>query len=174
MVLFVALPLVFGLAACGGDSKDKGVASGGTSAKPSGQAGANAPINPGNAPINPQDAQLKFAQCMRENGVNVPDPVAGQPARIPNTGGDTAKLEAATKKCQPILQSGGGLINPNDPKIQDQLVKFAQCMRKNGVDMPDPNPADGGKMQIPSGASQDKLQAAQNACKQFLPGGGPQ
>ena len=164
MALFVVLPLAFGLVACGGDQKDQTVASGG-SAKPSSAANSN-------APINPRDAQVKFTQCMRENGVNVPDPVPGQPARIPSAGGDQAKLEAATKKCQPILQSGGGLINPSDPKVQDQLVKFAQCMRNNGVNMPDPKSADGGKMQIPSGASQDKLQAAQKACSQFLPGGG--
>jgi hypothetical protein len=167
LALCVALPLAFGLVACGGGQKDQNVASGGGSAEPSSGARSN-------APINPQDAQVKFAQCMRENGVDIPDPVPGQPARIPSAGGDQAKLETATKKCQPILQSGGGLINPNDPKVQDQLVKFAQCMRKNGVNMPDPKPADGGKMQIPSGASQDKLQAAQKACGQFLPGGGPQ
>jgi hypothetical protein len=164
MALIVALPLVFGLAACGNSGGDKGVASGGGSTKPSAQPGAN-------ASINPQDAQLKFAQCMRENGVNVPDPDPGQPARILGGNGDRVKLEAATKKCQTFLQAGGQ-INPNDPKIQDQLVKFAGCMRKNGVDMPDPNPADGGKMQVPSG-SQAKLQAAQKACQQFLPGGGP-
>jgi hypothetical protein len=165
MALSVALPLVFGLVACGGGQQDQTVASGGGSAKPSSEASSN-------APTNPQDAQVKFAQCMRENGVDVPDPVPGQPARIPSTGDDQTKLEAATKKCQPILQSGGGLVNPNDPKVQDRLVKFAQCMRKNGVNMPDPKPADGGKMQIPSGASQDKLQAAQKACSRFLPGGG--
>jgi hypothetical protein len=163
MVLSVLIPVAFGLAACGGNDKGEGVASG--NRHPSSAASAG-----GNAKMNPQDAQLKFAQCMRENGVNVPDPEPGQPARIEDTSGDKAKLESATKKCQPILQQGGGLMNPSDPKIQDALLKFTRCMREHGVDIPDPGPD--GKMQVPSG-SQAKLQEAQQQCQQFLPGGGP-
>jgi hypothetical protein len=163
MVLFFLSPMVFGLSACGGGAKDDGVASGG------GTATSAAPAAP-NAQVNPRDAQLKFAQCMRQNGVNMPDPQPGQPARIPDANGDQAKLEAATKKCQPLLQQGGGQINPSDPKFRDALVKFAKCMRQHGVDMPDPGPD--GRMQIPSGA-QAKLQAAQQQCNQLLPGGGP-
>jgi hypothetical protein len=163
MVLLVLVPAVMGLSACGGDNKGKDVASGGGNVSASATPGAN-------APINPQDAQVKFAQCMRENGVNVPDPQPGQPARIEDTSGDKAKLESATKKCQPVLQQGGGMINPSDPKVQDALLKFTKCMREHGVNIPDPGPD--GKMQVPSG-SQAKLQAAQQQCQQFLPGGGP-
>ncbi len=163
MFLSVLVPLVLGMSACGGDKKDDGVASGG------GQ-----PSNAGNAssaaPANPQDAQVKFAQCMRQNGINMPDPQPGQPARITDTGVDKSKLQAATQKCQPIMQQGGGPINPNDPKVQDAMLKFTKCMREHGVNIPDPGP--GGQMQIPSGASRDKLQAAQQQCNHFLPGGG--
>jgi len=171
VVKLALLPAVFALSAltlvaCGDDGgSDSGVASGGGTPAPSASAA-------GNAPIGGQDAQLKFAQCMRENGVNVPDPQPGQPARITDTSAGEAKLQAATTKCQPLLQAGGGQINPNDPAVQDALVKFTECMRKQGVDMPDPEP--GGKMQIPTGVSRDKLQAAQKECQKFMPGGGGQ
>jgi hypothetical protein len=169
MAQLVLLPIVlalsaFSIAACGdGKGSAPGVASGGGTAAPSASAG-------GNAPIDGQDAQLKFAQCMRENGVNMPDPKPGEPARVTDTNVDQARLEAATKKCQPLLQAGGGGIDPNDPAVRDAFVKFAKCMRDHGVDMPDPGP--NGQMQIPTGVSQEKLQAAQQQCSQYMPGGG--
>jgi hypothetical protein len=53
-----------------------------------------------------QDAALKFAQCIRENGVtDFPDPAPGQPLvdtnRIPsaNTAGGMSILNAAMQKC---------------------------------------------------------------------------
>ncbi len=107
---------------------------------------------------------------MRENGVNIPDPQPGQPLRITDPKASQAKMEAATKKCQPLLQAGGGPINPNDPAVQDAMVKFTQCMRAHGVNIPDPGP--NGQMQIPNGVPQDKLQQAQQQCQQYLPGGG--
>jgi hypothetical protein len=143
------------------------VASGGSAPTPSASASAG-----GNAPINGQDAQLKFAQCMRENGVNMPDPAPGQPARIPDTGVSQSKLEAATKTCQPLLQAAGGQIDPNDPAVQDAMVKFTKCMREHGVNIPDPGP--NGQMQVPTGVSQDKLQQAQQQCNKYMPGGGGQ
>jgi hypothetical protein len=159
------LAVALGLTACGDDQgSDSGVASGGSTPAPSASAS-------GAAPIGGQDAQLKFAQCMRENGVSVPDPQPGEPARITDTTASQAKLEAATKKCQPLLQAGGG-INPNDPAVQDAMVRFTKCMREHGVDLPDPAP--NGQMQIPTGVSQDKLQAAQQQCQKYMPGAGGQ
>lgn len=153
--------LVFGLAACGGGSDNSGVASGGGSAKPSAPASRQA--------ADPADRQLKFAQCMRQNGVDMPDPKPGEPMRIPQNAAPS-KLQTATKKCQSYLQGGGGRVNPKDPKWRDAMVKFAQCMRQHGVQMSDPDP--NGKMQVPSG-SQDKIQKAQQACQKYRPGGGP-
>jgi hypothetical protein len=165
-VLSVIALSALSLTACSGKgAADTGVASGGGTPAPSESASAN-------APTNGQDAQLKFAQCMRENGVNIPDPQPGQPLRITDPNASQATMEAATKKCQPLLQAGGGPINPNDPAVQDAMVKFTQCMRAHGVDIPDPGP--NGQMQIPNGTAQDKLQQAQQQCQQYLPGGGGQ
>jgi hypothetical protein len=164
-LVVVAVPAVLGLAACGGKKGDDGVASAGGSGRPSASA---------SAPANAKDAQLKFAQCMRENGVNVPDPQpGGKGVRLQDTGADPAKVEAATKKCQPLLQGGGQAGTPTDPKTQDQLVKFAQCMRAHGVDIKDPKSGSGGSMLQGGQGSPAKLQAAQKACRNLLPGGGP-
>jgi hypothetical protein len=166
MALIVVFPAVLGLVACGGKKDDDGVASAGGSAKASASPSATA---------NVRDAQLKFAQCMRENGVNVPDPAPGGKGgvRLQDTGADPAKVQAATKKCQPLLQAGGQIGTPNDPKAQDQLLKFARCMRAHGVKMKDPKPGSGGMLQGGQGGSPEKLQAAQKACQSLLPGGGP-
>ncbi|MDN3356459.1 hypothetical protein [Actinomadura sp. DC4] len=163
MALIVVFPALLGLVACGGKKDGDGVASAGGSASASASATADA-----------TDAQLKFAQCMRENGVNVPDPSSGKGVRLQDTGADPAKVEAATKKCQPLLQGGGQIAPPNDPKAQDQMLKFAQCMREHGVKIKDPKPGSGGGMlQGGEGGSPEKLQAAQKACQSLLPGGGP-
>lgn len=154
--------VVFGLSACGGGNGDDGVASGGGKATPSAAASQK-------GTGNTADAQLKFAQCMRQNGVDMPDPQPGQPLRVPDNA-DPSKLETASKKCQPILQQGGGQINPQDPKWRDAMTKFAKCMRQHGVQMSDPDSS--GKMQVPSG-SRAKIQQAQKACQKYRPGGGP-
>jgi hypothetical protein len=59
-----------------------------------------------------QQAGLKFAQCMRDNGVkDFPDPVKGEPLidtnRIPSTAttGGMTILGAATQKCRALLDA---------------------------------------------------------------------
>jgi hypothetical protein len=67
-----------------------------------------------------------------------------------------------------------------DPELADQLLEFAQCMRDEGIDFPDPQFSGGGvTVQIggPDGdgidPSSEAFQAAQEACGELLPGGGP-
>lgn len=165
MALVVAVPAVFGLAACGGKAGDDGVAS-----AAGGTAKASASASPSQS-LNPQDSALKFAQCMRQNGVDMPDPEPGGGIRIRANPGTRSKMEAAMKKCQHFMQGGGRLANPNDPKVRDQMLKFAQCMRQHGVDMPDPQPGKGIQLRVNKG-SEAKVEAAQKACQQFAPGGG--
>lgn len=159
--LFTIVALTAGLAAaCGGNGDDSGVASAG-SGKPKASAS-------GTKSLRPEDAQLKFAQCMRANGVNMPDPTPGQKGfRITENKGDQGKTQAAMKKCQQYLQAGQQ-GKTQDPKVHDQQVKYAQCMRQHGVNIPDPKP--GQPMKVTGRRGQ--LQQAQEACKSLLPGGG--
>jgi hypothetical protein len=104
-----------------------------------------------------QQAGLDFARCMREHGVDMPDPQAdGGFLRIgpgPGEGGPSQAgeltppegFEEADKVCrhhlEGLIQDGGG---PIDPAEQDRALKFAQCMRDHGVEMPDPDFSKGG------------------------------
>jgi hypothetical protein len=61
-----------------------------------------------------QQAALKFAQCIRQNGVlDFPDPVNGQPLvdtnRIPSTNepGGMSLLQAAMHKCRDVAAAAG-------------------------------------------------------------------
>jgi hypothetical protein len=165
MALVMAVPAVFGLTACGANGGDDGIASAG-----GGSAKASASASPSQS-LNPQDRALKFAQCMRQNGVDMPDPGSDGRIQIRANPGNQAKVQAAMKKCQHFMQGGGRLGNPDDPKVRDQMVKFAQCMRQHGVDVPDPQPGQGLQFRVNKG-SEAKLQAAQKACQQYAPGGG--
>jgi hypothetical protein len=81
------------------------------------------------------------------------------------------KLQAALKKCQSWLQAGGKLPDLKDPKVRDQYVKFAQCMREHGIDMKDPDPD--GTIQIPAGKTDpETVNKAREACKALAPGAG--
>ncbi|GAA2104207.1 hypothetical protein GCM10009780_55400 [Actinomadura alba] len=169
LAVAVVLPAVLALTACGGGGEEgDGIASAG------GGGAKNAAASPSQS-LSPEDAQLKFAQCMRENGVEMQDPGSDGRVRIQATGkaGDQGKMQAAMKKCRPYLEAGGKMPNMQDPKVRDQFVKFAQCMRENGVDMPDPGP-DGGLMikGNPGEGGRDKLEKAQKACASLRPGGG--
>lgn len=138
MVAASVLMLALGAAGCGrGTATDPSVASaqqGG--AKPTASASAAASADP--------DAELKFARCMREQGLTwFPDPNAGRMSVTIPKGTDPAKMEAAQKACKQFLPDGG---NPPKPSAEDleNARKMAQCMRDNGIPtFPDPNP-DGG------------------------------
>lgn len=121
-----------------------------------------------------QDAMLEFAACMREHGVDMPDPKMSSDGGIsiaveasaPASGGggpDSAemkKTEEANKACEHIMEAVMGEpdeMSPEDQaKFRDEQLAYAKCMRDNGVDMPDPEiEFDGGKTKINMGAPGD-------------------
>ncbi|GAA0928364.1 hypothetical protein [Virgisporangium aurantiacum] len=69
--------------------------------------------------------------------------------------------------------------DPDEGDIAAQTAKYASCMRENGVDMPDPEVDDDGRVKFggpaeagAEPADREKVQAAQEKCKQYLPNGG--
>ncbi|WP_236009081.1 hypothetical protein [Actinomadura physcomitrii] len=164
-MIAVAGGVLVGAVACGGGGD------GGDGVASVGGAAAKASASPSRS-LSPEDAQLKFAQCMRQNGVDVPDPGSGhaETMRI-GKGAEKGKLQAALKKCQSWLQAGGKLPDLKDPKVRDQYVKFAQCMREHGADMKDPDPD--GTIHIPVGKTNpETVNRAREACKNLAPGAG--
>lgn len=97
------------------------------------------------ASVDKADQARKFAACMRENGMpNFPDPDANGEFDISGLaggGGDRGKVRAALEKCQDLRPPG---LGPDAAQANpEQLLKWAQCMRDKGVDVPDPNPNGG-------------------------------
>jgi len=128
-----------------------------------------------------QQGALDFARCMREHGVDMPDPkVEGNglmKMEIGNAGRkpDLKKMQAAEQACRKHLQNGGEGRRQPDPKFLDQALKFARCMRQHGVDMPDPS-AEGGLVfqagKAGGGPDSPRFKQAQRACQSLMPAPG--
>ena len=132
-----------------------------------------------------EQALLDYAECMRDHGIDMPDPKisseeGGGILIEQDAGGDmnpeSEEFQQADKACQPILEDAMGDIEV-DPEQQaemrEQLLEFAQCMRDHGIDMEDPVFDENGRVQIktngPDGSggdprSDEDFQAAQEAC----------
>lgn len=146
--------LAFLAAACG-DSGGKSEAGGSGTGASTGNGGAS------------MDQRLKLAKCMREHGVDMPDPKPGQDQpgiTIGGNGVSPQKIEKAMKACRSV--AGIPAPKPISPAEKDKQLKFARCMREHGVDMPDPtfngaNPA----IPLPSaGPEKDRFDKASKAC----------
>ena len=102
--------------------------------------GSNAPSETGTGAkqLTARDKAVKFAECMRENGVSdFPDPNAKNDFDygVSVTPAVWKKTLAACKDLQPA----GTLSAKRTPVEQSTSLKFAQCIRDNGVkDFPDP------------------------------------
>lgn len=106
----------------------------------SGSSGTN------NTAANAQEA-VKFAECMRSNGVSeFPDPGASGSFTIDgivngsSLDPNTAAFKQAISACK-NLEPAGFMGSKRSPQQMDAALKFAQCIRANGVpDFPDPTP----------------------------------
>lgn len=121
------------------------------------------------ATANAQDQAVKFAQCMRQHGVDVPDPQPGQGGiQIKASAGsvDQAKLQQAMNACRKYSPKLAG--NPNNPAQRDRMLKLAQCLRQHGINIPDPQPGQGLRIRV-NKADAAKMQQAQQACRKEVP-----
>ncbi|WP_165964476.1 hypothetical protein [Actinomadura sp. KC216] len=154
VALAILLPL---LAACGGSDDPPGGS--GTAAG-------------GGAAGNGNDQYVKYAQCMRENGVpDWPDPIDGTKFRMPKGKIDpnTPQFKEAEKKCESVRPPGW--TSRQDPSLQNKMLKYAQCIRKNGVpQFPDPQDGklDPGSVDLDS----PQFKAAEQKCRSLRPAGG--
>ncbi len=147
-----------GLAACGGDD----------------------PSANGSTASQRRDAELQFARCMREHGLNVPDPQPGQRGMrlsVPK-GTSRDKVDAAQKACQKYLDKvkPPPMSDADKKKFRDAALANAQCMREHGLpNFPDPTfgPDGGAQIRLKRGTDLDpdsaKFQDAMKACEKLLP-----
>jgi hypothetical protein len=170
--------LLFALAACSASAAGpSGVAS------LESEAPANASAEP-SASLSPEDAQLAFAECMRDHGIDMPDPETtggggGGAVRIGGRGENPEEFQAAMEECNEFLEAAGNFRGEPDPEQFDKMLEFAQCMRENGIDMPDPQQGGGIRIQrnddgnVTNGEGvidpeSPEFQAAEEACRPIL------
>jgi hypothetical protein len=162
------LLLALALTACGRADGGGGVAT------------ANGTASASAVPVGGRGDALKFAQCMRDNGLpDFKDPGAsgGGGALLPQ-GADPKQVQAAQEKCKQYLPNGG-----EPPKVSAEEVErsrqFAKCMRANGVpDFPDPagdSGAMGGRQLEGVDTKSPEFKAGVQKCEKLVPRptGGP-
>jgi hypothetical protein len=184
MTCALAGSIAVGLSACGSSGSSAAASSSSSSSSSSGSS-----------------ARVKYAECLRSHGVNVPDPTAGGGAPgggggAPGGGGtsttgggpggfrqllSTPTGQAAEKACASLRSKsfGGPGGNPADSaKFAADAVKFAECMRAHNIAIPDPSSSSGGAFGIfkdlrgSSETNSPAFKTAMTACASNLPNGG--
>jgi hypothetical protein len=158
------LALSLAVAACGGSGgKGEGVASLGGDR-------ATATTSPGGG--DSTQADLAFARCLRQHGIDMPDPKADGRRTVwelpPGVSGpDDPKFKAARQACRQYRENGGEAQRPS-PQQQQEMLAFARCMRQHDINMPDPKP-DGRVDMRGIDTDAPKFKAAERACPGFRP-----
>jgi hypothetical protein len=130
------------------------------------------------------DSALKFSKCMRENGVkNFPNPEitgGGVSLTFKGEGVNPATMDAAQKACQHFQEEGeqGPELTPQEKvEKEEEVQKFAKCMREHGIEVQASVSGGGVKVGIHGGPgaggpnpNSPAFQAAQEACQDLLPG----
>jgi hypothetical protein len=166
------------------------------SSSPSSSPGSSGPVSQASA----QAAGLKFASCMRANGVpNFPDPTdgsdgvriqasqkqgSGQTMTVNGVPVSAPAFQSANTKCQKDLPKGLSLSPAQVSNLRKAALRMADCMRSHGVpNFPDPSVQSGpnGGIGIKLGGpgsginpQSPAFQAAQKLCQPILQSaGGP-
>jgi hypothetical protein len=156
--LLATLSLAVSLAACGGGDEGEGQDGGGIS-----QAAV-------------EDAGVKFAECMREHGIDVRDPKPGAQGlrdMLADADRDDPAFREAERECGKHLEKLVSEIDDDQRReFDDARLEFAHCMREKGFDVPDPQ--SGGSAEQQGGALGDldlddpRVQEAMEACSERI------
>lgn len=123
-------------------------------------------------------AALKHAECMRRQGVDVPDPKPGSGGivlRGPAAGGDPMAERRAMHKCERYLKNvpPPRLSDEQKAAMRDGALKHARCMRGEGIDFPDPrfDERGGATVKLDEGfdPGDPRVREAERKCRRLLP-----
>ncbi len=127
-------------------------------------------------------AMLDLARCMRENGIDMPDPKFEGGRVTQRMGGPGKKIDPdvmrkAEKACAKYREAikAPEMSDADKEKFRKAAIEHSRCMRKQGIDMPDPMfDEDGGaQIRIDRGRGIDpddpKFKKAQEACRDTMP-----
>jgi hypothetical protein len=138
-------------------------------------------------------ARFKALQeCLSKQGITLPNRTPGGQGAPPSSGGppsgalgqeggprlpagvSRAKFDAALKKCGGADFGGRGLAGGrfNKPSFRKALVKYAACLRQNGVNVPAPNTSGKGPVFSTKGlkTNSPKFQQAEAKCDSIIRG----
>ncbi|XVU26838.1 hypothetical protein ACQPZJ_07230 [Actinoplanes sp. CA-054009] len=172
-LLTVGLGLMLALASAACARADAGDGGGVATAR----SGGATPAPSASAPDVPdEEAALKHAQCMRQEGITWwPDPQPGGRTTIKTPKGfDPDKLDKAMEACKKFAPNGGMAPKPNAEMLEIGR-QMAKCMRENGVpNFPDPKP-DGSiaidPKKLGTGPGEPTFDKAEKACAKYRPEG---
>ncbi|GAB1515714.1 hypothetical protein [Actinophytocola sp. KF-1] len=129
--------------------------------------GTNTPTSAEQAddPDEAVDQMRAYAKCMREHGVDMPDPEVSQDGGVGLSinGGDKAKVDKADKECRHLMPNGGEPPKPS-PEDLDRMRKEAQCLRDHGIDVKDPTMDNPGIQIEGAGPDDEKMRKAMAEC----------
>lgn len=164
LIAGVLATVAIGVNACGSSS---------STSTGSAAAGSGASTGASNATYR---ARLNLARCYRAQGLNVPDPTPGA-GHAPGGAAlqralnqySQAQVQAARQACRQYLAKANPQVNASpasQAQFNQEFVKFAKCMRKNGVpNFPDrAQDVEAGAIDINSPA----VQSALLACQQYV------
>jgi hypothetical protein len=156
-----AVPLVLMLVVGCGPTDDRTVASADGTGRPNASPG---PVQS----MSARDRQFKYAQCMRDHGVPMSDPVfSGDDVNftIPK-GIDQAVQDSAQAACGQYQGGGNGGAPPAEKS--EAMRRYSQCMRQHGVEH-FPDPGANGDIQLDKSISDDpQYPAAKVACDALM------
>ena len=108
--------------------------------------------------LTDEEIVTRFTSCMRDQGFDIPDPVLNADGTIDLTAlrqsmvqasgfqPGNAKTREAFEACIPLI-SGATFAQPpsqeDQIELQDNILAFAQCLRDNGISVPDPDFSNG-------------------------------
>jgi len=156
-LLALLLLVAFVAAACSGpdDSTEEGSvivleSSSGTTS--GGDEAAQADAEPIDAPPAGTDEEqaLAFAACMRDEGIDFPDPAVNADGSVDFFGGgggrdgggfrDDPNFQGAIEECGELIEGASFLPNSGDfTEQEDAFFEMAECLRDNGIDVADPD-----------------------------------
>ena len=111
---------------------------------------ADATAAPGEE-VDGEQAILDFVACLRDQGVDLPDPQFGpegprfsDPSVLLSIDFRSSDFLDAVEACDEMLAALQPEIDPEQQAEQaEQQLAFAECMRREGIDFPDPDPIRG-------------------------------
>ncbi|MEV6814480.1 hypothetical protein [Micromonospora sp. NPDC051296] len=121
------------------------------------------------AAVGPDEMGVRFAQCLREHGLDIPDPEPGKGVRFRfDQSVGREKVEQAMEACREFNPQANRSPE-QDAQMAERGRLFAGCMRENGVEaFPDPDPGQPGIRITPEIGDDPDFPAAQQKCESLL------